>query len=73
MANCSRYSLSTYVYGHAGTLLAVFIVEQIVNGLQVLVVNTLDMYPIWPTVTVTLKYLCLRTYRYQYSVSCDYC
>ena len=52
MANCGCYSIGTYVYGH--TLLAVVIVERIVNGLQVLVVNTLDLYPIWPTVAVTL-------------------
>ena len=52
MANCGRYSIGIYIYGHIP--LAVVTVERIVNGLQVLVVNTLDLYPIWPTVAVTL-------------------
>ena len=44
--------IGTYVYGH--TLFAVVTEERNVNGLQVLVVNTLDLYLIWPTVAVTL-------------------
>ena len=52
MANRGCYSIGIYIYGHIP--LAVVTVERIVNGLQVLVVSTLDLYPIWPTVAVTL-------------------
>ena len=67
MANCSRYSIGTYVYGH--TLLAVVTVEQTVNGLQVLVVITLDLYQYGQLWSLLYRYICLWTN----SVSCGYC